>query len=68
MNPTETIKSRFDGIWHCAFTKKCGWKGQHSELVDLPDPKDSRVKRGGCPKCLQHKKGFYVRDEQGKPL
>lgn len=54
-------------IWVCGHTKKCGWSGLQSELVYVAD-NPGRFKlpssTGTCPKCGQHKKGFYVRKQK----
>lgn len=50
-------------IWICCHTRKCGWRGQNSELSSVRD-KEGRFALPSwtsvCPKCGG--KEFYVRD------
>jgi len=49
-------------IWHCAHTRKCGWKGPYEGLLQLPDTEMVRgvkATKGVCPKCGND--SFYVR-------
>jgi hypothetical protein len=35
----------------CSKTRKCGWKGVHSELVGVPHKKWANAQQLVCPKC-----------------
>jgi hypothetical protein len=52
-----------DELWVCGHTRKCGWSGAHSELVQIPDKRMAHLAikctKGTCPKCGGD--SFYVR-------
>lgn len=58
--------SKISETWHCSHTRKCGWSGPHSQLIQIPYPNLSyNATRGTCPKCGCTT--FYVRPSAVEP-
>lgn len=55
--------SKFNELWVCGHTRKCGWKGRFYDLKSKPDPMSERVgipvTKSVCPKCDGD--SFYIR-------
>lgn len=55
--------SDFTELWHCGHTRKCGWVGRATELVEVPAGKGwpETATRSSCPRCGSVT--FYIRQQ-----